>query len=254
MPLHSIAARGRPDRAPVAVVSGGSSGIGRSFVAALHAAGYRIFSCGRDAARLRQLEQDFPGVQGLVCDMADPRAVRGFAAAVLASSSELDLLVSNAGILRMLALGDPGFAEASATSEVAINLAGPIELIGAFMPALRAAAPSRIIVVSSGFALAPSTAAPVYSASKAGLHSFCKASRRQLAPLGIGLTEVLPPLVDTPAVRTRRGAKLSPDEVVRQALRGASRNRAEILPGPVRWLPVLLRIAPGVTGRLVGRM
>jgi uncharacterized oxidoreductase len=55
------------NKARVAVISGGSSGIGRSFVAALHAEGYRIFTCGRDAAKLRRVEQAFPGVQTSGC-------------------------------------------------------------------------------------------------------------------------------------------------------------------------------------------
>ena len=240
-------------RQPVAVVSGGSSGIGRAFVAALHADGYRVHACGRDAARLRRLEQDHPGVQGLVCDMADPEAIRGWAGTVLAASPQIDLLVSNAGILRTLDFTDAGIGGAEPAREVGINLAGPIQLVGCFMPGLRAAAPSRIVVVGSGYGLAPATAAPVYSASKAGLHSFCKALRRQLAAVRIGVTEVLPPLVDTPAVRHKRGAKLSPDDLARMVLRDASRGRAEILPGSVRWLPLLLRIAPGVAERLVSR-
>ena len=238
-------------RRPVAVVSGGSSGIGRAFVAALLADGYRVFACGRDADRLRQLEQECPGVQAAVCDVADADAVRRWAAATLTAAPQVDLLVSNAGILRRLDFGDPDIASADPACEVGINLAGPIQLVAAFMPGLRAAAPSRIIVVGSGYGLAPATRAPVYSASKAGLHSFCRSLRRQLAGLRIGVTEVLPPLVDTPATRHATGAKLSPDALVRDVLRGASRGAAEILPGQVRWLPLLLRIAPGLAERLV---
>ena len=238
-------------RMPVAVVSGGSSGIGRSFVAALQADGYRVFTCGRDADRLRRLEQDYPGVRGAVCDMADATAVRGWAETTLAAAPQIDLLVSNAGILRTLDFGDPGIGIDEPAREVDINLAGPIQLVASFMPGLRAAAPSRIIVVGSGYGLAPATSAPVYSASKAGLHSFCKSLRRQLTALRIGVTEVLPPLVDTPGTCHKGGAKLSSDALARDVLRGASRGAAEILPGQVRWLPLLLRLAPGLAERLV---
>ena len=242
-----------PKRAPVAVVSGGSSGIGRSFVAALHADGYRVFTCGRDASRLRDVERAFPGVEGFICDMSDRDAIRSFAGTVLTSSPSIDLLVSNAGVLRALDFSSPGIGSADPADEIAINLSGSIQLIASIMPGLRTAAPSRIIVVSSGYALAPSTNAPVYSASKAGLHSFCKSLRRQLAACKITVTEILPPLVDTPSVTDKGGVKLSPDDVVRQALLGAARRRAEVLPGAVRWLPLLMRIAPSLGERMVSR-
>ena len=241
------------DKERVAVISGGSSGIGRSFVAALHAEGYQIFTCGRDEEKLRRVEMEFPGVQTFVCDMADVDAIRAFAAFVQSSRPGIDLLVSNAGLMREVDFSDPAIASAELLSEVEINLGGPIQLIASFMPALRAAAPSNIIVVSSGYAFAPATRAPVYSAAKAGLRSFCKGLRRQLAGLRIGVTEVAPPLVDTPSVSHRSGTKLSPDDVARAALEGVRRGRPDILPGSVRWLPLLLRIAPGFAERLVAR-
>ncbi len=242
-----------PHHRPVAVISGGSSGIGRAFVAALHARGDRVFACGRDADRLRRLERDHPGVRGLVCDVADARAVQGFVGAVLDETPRIDLLVSNAGVLRTLDFADPGIGAAAPDLEIGTNLGGAVQLVASAMPGLLAAAPSRIVVVGSGYGLAPWTAAPVYSASKAGLHGFCKALRRQLAPSRVGVTEVLPPLVDTPAVSHRSGAKLSPDALVREVLRDAARGRDEVLPGAVRWLPLLLRLAPGFAERMVGR-
>ena len=238
---------------PVAVVSGGSSGIGRAFVVALHARGDQVFACGRDPDRLRQLERDHPGVRGLVCDMVDAQAVRDFISAVLDQSPRIDLLVSNAGVLRTLDFTDPAIGAASPDLETRTNLGGAIQLIASAMPGLLAAAPSRVVVIGSGYGLASSTAAPVYSASKAGLHGFCKALRRQLLASRVGVTEVLPPLVDTPAVRHRSGAKLSPDALVRQVLRDADRGRDEVLPGAVRWLPLLLRLAPRFAERMVAR-
>jgi uncharacterized oxidoreductase len=185
--------------------------------------------------------------------MADVDAIRAFAAFVQSSRPEVDLLVSNAGVMREMDFSDPAIASAELLSEVEINLGGPIQFIASFLPALRAAAPSNIIVVSSGYAFAPATRAPIYSAAKAGFRSFCKGLRRQLAPLRIGMTEVAPPLVDTPSVSHRSGAKLSSGDVVRAALDGARRGRSEIRPGSVRWLPLLLRIAPDLAERMVAK-
>jgi uncharacterized oxidoreductase len=79
------------------------------------------------------------------------------------------------------------------------------------LPGLRRAGKASIVIVSSGYALAPATRAPICSAAKAALHSLSKSLRRQLAPLNISVTEVAPHLVDTPAVAHRPGAKMSPD-------------------------------------------
>lgn len=188
-----------------------------------------------------------------VCDMANASAIRAFAASVQSFSPRVDLLISNAGVLREVNFGDAAIASAELLSEVEVNLSAPVQLIASFMPALRAAAPSNIVIVSSGYALAPATRAPIYSAAKAGLHSFSKGLRCQLVGLRIGVTEVLPPLVDTPSVRHRTGIKLSPDDIALAAMKSVRRERREVLPGSVRWLPLLLRIAPGIAERFVAR-
>ena len=237
----------------VAVVSGGSSGIGRALVAALCKDGYRVLTCGRDAAKLRRLEQDLPGVRGYICDVADRQAVQRFAAEVLADHPAIDLLISNAGGLREIDFTAPDLAAIDCTAELRSNLEGAIHLIAAFMPGLRRASPAAILVVSSGYALAPATRAPITSASPAALHSLCKSLRRQLAPLKISVTELLPPLVDTPAVAHRQGKKISAEAVANLALAGAIRGAEEICPGDVRMLPLMLRLLPGVAEKIVAK-
>jgi uncharacterized oxidoreductase len=240
-------------RPKVAVVSGGSSGIGRALVAALCKDGYRVLTCGRDAAKLGQLERELPGVSGQVCDVADRRAVQEFAAKVLAEHPAVDLLISNAGGLREIDFTAADLDSIDLTAELRINLEGAIHLIAAFMPGLRRAAPASILVVSSGYALAPVTRAPIYSASKAALHSLCKSLRRQLAPLKISVTELLPPLVDTPAVAHRQAKKISAEAVAQMALAATHRGAEEVHPGDVRVLPLMLRLLPGMAESIVAK-
>ena len=241
------------NRQKIAVVSGGSSGIGRALVAALCKDGYGVLTCGRDAARLRQLERELPGVRGYICDVSDRQAVQAFAAQVLAEHPAIDLLISNAGGLREIDFTAPDLSAIDFTAELRINLEGAIHLIAGFMPGLRRAAPASILVVSSGYALAPATRAPIYSASKAALHNLCKSLRRQLEPLHIGVTELLPPLVDTPAVAHRQGKKISAEAVAQMALAGVRRGTQEVHPGDVRALPLMLRLLPGVAEGIVAR-
>ncbi|MBB5358518.1 putative oxidoreductase [Rhodanobacter sp. ANJX3] len=237
----------------VAVISGGSSGIGRAFVEKLHARGYIVITCGRDPAKLEKLAQDFPGVETGICDVSDTAAIRAFADDVVRRHPEIDMLISNAGGMRELDFTRDDITDQDPTEEIRSNLAGAIEWMAAFLPAVRRASPSAIVVVTSGYAMAASTRGPVYSAAKFGLRGFAKALRRQLAGHGVTVTEVLPPLVDTPAVAHRSGTKVSATSVAELALTAVANGKSEVHPGAVRWLPFGLRMAPSFIENVVAK-
>jgi uncharacterized oxidoreductase len=225
-------------------VTGGSSGIGAAFVAALHEAGWMVATCGRDRARLEQLAQRHPGVQIHVCDVADRDSVARFARELLAGVTAVDLLVNNAGGLSEIDFTRADLAAMDLTADLRVNLEGAINVTAALLPALKAAPRADLVMVTSGYALAPATRAPVYSAAKSGLRSFTKALRRQLRSSTIAVTEVVPPLVDTPAVAHRKGPKISAQQVVAETLAARRAPRLEVYPGRARQLPLLLRLAP----------
>ena len=235
------------------MVSGGSSGIGRAFVEELHRRGYRVVFCGRDESKLRAVEARCPGTRGFVCDVTDKASVLEFAGVVLDQHPAVDLVVSNAGGLREIDFTSIDVATADLSAELRLNLEGAVQFIAAFLPGLRKAAPSALIVISSGYALAPATRAPLYSAAKAGLRSFTKALRRQLASTGIRVIEVAPPTVDTPSVAHRNTPKLPAERVVQEALAALAKGKTEVYPGTVRLLPALLRLAPDWAERMVAR-
>ena len=171
---------------------------------------------------------------------------------VEARFGRLDILVSNAGSLSphdFTAAVDPATIE----GEVRLNLTAPINLVALAMPLLRRAERAAIVVVTSGYAVAPSTQAPVYSASKAGLRAFAKALRRQVRPLGMTVTEVIPPVVDTPAVAHREVKKISPQEVAAATLQSLSSGRSEVFIGATRALPIMMRLMPGLTEEVVAK-
>ncbi len=238
---------------PVAVVSGGSSGIGKAFVTALRARGYAVVTCGRDPEKLRRLESEYPGVECHAVDVSDASAMQAFSNAVLSAHPRIDLLISNAGGLREIDFTSDNLQSLDLTAEIRSNLDGAIHLISGFLPGLKRAGRASIVIVSSGYGLAPATRAPIYSASKAALHSLSKSLRRQLAPLNITVTEVAPPVVDTPAVAHRSVPKMSAKDVAEQALAAASKGVKEVYPGQARLLPLLLRIAPSFAENLVAK-
>lgn len=241
------------DSKQTAVISGGSSGIGRALVAHLHGKGWKVHTCGRDPEKLRRLEADFPGIATRICDVTDRMAVRAFALQVLKDGAGVDLLISNAGGASEIDFTAANLAEIDLTTDLRGNTEGAVNFIAEFLPVLRRRKKASIVIVSSGYALAPAMRAPLYSAAKAALHSLCKSLRRQLAPLGITVTELLPPVVDTPAVAHRKVSKLAAEAVAAETVAGALRGIPEVRPGDVRFLPLLLRLMPGVAEGIVAK-
>jgi uncharacterized oxidoreductase len=236
-----------------AVVTGGSSGIGQAFASALTASGAKVGITGRDPGRLREAEARRGAAWSLAGNLAHLDDRQALVAKVYSTWPRLDLLINNAGIMLQPNLLDGGESLGRLEEEILTNLVAPIDLSVKLLPLLRASSAAAVVMVSSGYALAPADRAPTYSASKAGLHSFTKSFRRIAASVGVHVLELLPPLVDTPATSATSGKKLSAEDVVRLTLAGLDRRRDEILPGQVRMLPTLLRWLPATAEKMVAR-
>lgn len=234
----------------VYLVTGGTSGIGKAFVEALHRRGADVRFCARSADAVAALQDALPGSTGYVCDVTNDASLQAMADAIAEDAGRLDVLIANAGRLSETDLTqaplDPGLLE----GEVTLNLLSPILTVNRCLPLLRRSRGARILLTGSGFGWSPSARAPLYSASKAGVRMFAKALRAQLAPTGITITELVPPPVDTPAVAHRKVRKLSPETVVAEALSGLERGKEAVFPGQARLLPVGLRLAPRALERI----
>ena len=241
---------GRTWRDRVVVVTGGTSGIGREFAVRLAAEGAKVIACARKEVTLRELHTRFPQIEAIRCDVTVTPDVLALEAAIQDRYGRVDVLINEAGIMERSIL-DRSVSDERIAQEIAVNLTGPILLTRRLLPLLRCGRNPMIIMVTSGYALLPATRAPTYSATKAGLHSFTMALRRQLRGVGIRVVEVLPPLVDTPATRSVRQPKMSSGTLVNRVLRDIERGRDEILPGKVGLLPLLMRMAPSYAARRV---
>jgi uncharacterized oxidoreductase len=254
---HSLPVDGQQKRCimftdRIVLVTGGTSGIGYALAQQFRDAGARVVDCSRSQKRLDATGNSLPGITGLRCDVTEPDQLRHLVGEVGARFGKLDILVNNAGVLSERDFTDPVDLD-DVEAEIQVNLVSPIKLTSLAMPLLRKADRASIVMVISGYALAPSTRAPVYSAAKAGLRAFSKALRRQVGPLGITVVEVIPPLVDTPAVAHREGKKISPQAVAAATLSALASGRSEVLIGRVRSLPLLMRMAPGLAETIVAR-
>lgn len=184
-----------------ALVTGSTSGIGLAVARALAKDGANIMINGfGDKAAIEQeraaLEKDF-GVKARysAADMSKPAEIAAMVAETEKEFGSLDVLVNNAGIQRRVRLTAPE-PWAETRQELAINLDAPIHLSLALLTHLVARS-GIIINVTSGLSFAPYVAAPVYSATKAALHSFTMSLRHQLAETGVRVVEIIPPAVNT---------------------------------------------------------
>jgi uncharacterized oxidoreductase len=144
--------------------------------------------------------------------------------------------------------------------EIDINLSGTIRMVNQFFPTLAAQPDALIVNVSSGLAFIPFPAAPVYSATKAAIHSFTLALRAQAAATRVRVVELAPPGTETPLFRGEfaeemKGERaMDPVTLVRRAIAEIERGRLEIRPGPANILKIASRVAPQLMLKALTRM
>lgn len=231
------------------LITGGTSGIGLELARQLLARENTVIVTGRDEERLSAAAQVLPGVHTFRSDASDPEAIVALHETVLRRFPELDTLVNNAGIMRNLKLNQERDLE-DVTREVEINLSGPVRMVQQFLPQLRSRPGALIVNVSSGLAFVPFPLAPVYCATKAGIHSFTQSLRIQLRGTGVSVVELAPPGVETPLFRGEfaeemRGQKaMSVQALATRAIAGIEAGKLEIRPGLANVLKAMSRIAP----------
>lgn len=216
------------------LVTGGTSGIGLGIAEAFHGRGSRVIVCGRDRGRLSAVEEKFPGITALPCDVGDGLQRKNLAADVMRRFPDLDILVNNAGIQRYVDL-KKGYDELkSGGDEIAINFVSAVELTALFIGHLMSKPSAAVINVSSGLGFMPMLETPVYSATKAAIHTYTLVLRQQLMDTSVRVIEIVPPMVDTGLNREGRDAAhlkfrgISLSEYIPTVIRGLE-NDAEMI-------------------------
>lgn len=231
------------------LITGGTSGIGLELARQLLRRGNTILVTGRDLEKLDAAKRSLPSLHVFTSDVSDTDAITALHKDVLAQFPVLDTLINNAGIMRNLKLNQDRTLE-DVTREVEINLSGPLRMIQQFLPHLKTRKSALIVNVSSGLAFIPLPIAPVYSATKAALHSFTQSLRVQLDATGVTVVELAPPGTETPLFRGEFAEEMKGEKgmdvstLVRQAIAGIEAGKLEIRPGLANVLRVMSRIAP----------
>lgn len=175
------------------LITGGASGIGLGLTTRFIEEGNTVIVCGRRESVLADVAAQHPGVIARRCDLADASDREALYDWMATEHSDLNVLINNAGIQQWMKLDDADFVERS-QQEIAINIEAPVHLTSLFLklPSLKA-----IMNVSSGLAFSPMTKTPVYSATKAFLHSFTLSLRHLVKDRGTEVIEIIPPALNT---------------------------------------------------------
>jgi len=230
-----------------AAVTGAASGIGRAIARELGARGCQLALADLDEAALEVLASELrsrgSSVHTQVLDVRDSAALERWASAVEAEVGGADILVNNAGVTVY------GSFESMQAADVdwvlGVNLHAVLHGCRAFLPQLLERS-GHIVNISSLAALVGLPMQTTYCASKSAVRAFSAGLRIELAPLGVGVTAILPGTVATPFMAHARSGHprakrwmagrmerfgVPPERVARAVVRGIRRNRAELLVG-----------------------
>ena len=181
----------------VAVVSGGSRGLGALLVERLLRDGWRVATFSRTASPFtkRMADTEPERFRWSAADLLKPEALREFVADTAHQFGRVDLLINNAGYLHQeLLLTLPA---GKIDKLISANLVAPITLAQACARAMSTRGGGSIVNVSSINAIRGYRGVSVYSAAKAGLDGFSRSLARELGPLNIRVNSVVPGFFDT---------------------------------------------------------
>ena len=180
----------------VALVTGGTRGIGRAIAGTLATCGARVAVVGRDQARSDAAAQEIGnGAQGFACDISDVPQVTALIESVEKAFGSLDILVNNAGLTRdniLLRLKDDDW-----DAVINANLRGAFATIRAATRGMMKRRWGRIINISSVVGLIGNKGQANYAASKAGLIGLTKSVAKEFASRNILANVIAPGFIET---------------------------------------------------------
>jgi NAD(P)-dependent dehydrogenase (short-subunit alcohol dehydrogenase family) len=204
----------------VVLVTGGSSGIGRSTALKVAEAGAKTIIVARGEKELMETRDEIIAAGGkcwaYTCDLTDMASCDELVKQVLADHKHVDVLINNAGrsIRRSVEASYDRFHDYERTMQ--LNYFGCLRLIMGFLPSMTARHKGHIINISSIGVLASSPRFSAYVASKAALDAFSRCAQAEFSGKNIAFTTINMPLVKTPMIAPTKMYEsvptLSPDE------------------------------------------
>ncbi|WP_328613381.1 glucose 1-dehydrogenase [Amycolatopsis sp. NBC_00355] len=179
----------------VALVTGGTRGIGLATVRVLAGAGATVVLTGRDEARAKEAASAAGAAAGLALDVTDAKAVSSLVRGVAKEHGRLDIVVANAGIMEDALLGM--IREELVDTTLSTNVAGTLHTVQAAARAMMRKKTGSIVVLASIVGEYGSAGQTVYAASKAAVANIARSAAKELGRSGIRVNAVAPGVIET---------------------------------------------------------
>jgi len=183
----------------VAVVTGGTRGIGEAISVALAGAGYKVAAAYHGNDERARAFADKTKIQTFKFDVADFAACQSGVKAIEAALGPVEVLVNNAGITRDTTLQRMTFEQWNEVIQT--NLSSCFNMCRAVIEGMRARSFGRIVNIGSINGQAGQYGQVNYAAAKSGIHGFTKALAQEGAKVGITVNAIAPGYIDTDMVR-----------------------------------------------------
>lgn len=216
------------------LITGGSSGIGLEMVKQLTKLDNTILIIGRNIEKLEEAKRQYPNINIYQGDVSNKKDIEKLYKEISKDFPQLNILINNAGIMRMIDFKSSSYM--NICDEIDTNLKAPIIMTQKFLPLLSKQKEAAIINVTSGLAFVPFEQTPLYSTSKAGLHTYTKLLRKQLKHTKIKVFELAPPktslsLIDKNVIDNKnKMPTMDVSDVVSVAIKNIQKDKYEILP------------------------
>lgn len=239
------------------LVTGGTSGIGLELAKQLLDHGAIVIVTGRNLDTLNETKKRFPKIHTFPCDVSKPEEIERLYTQVARQFPALSIIFNNAGLMRQIDLQDDTLSLQDIVQEINTNLSGTIQMVHQFLPHLLNKKSAAIVNFSSAIAFMSYSIAPVYSASKSGVHAYTKALRLQLEKTNVKVFEVIPPGVKTNLqndwlLKPNSAQMMEVDKMVSDAIKGLISDKKEIGPGLTGLIKILSRIVPSYIEKKIG--
>ncbi|MEV9499074.1 SDR family oxidoreductase [Aliarcobacter butzleri] len=230
------------------LITGGASGIGYEFAKQLSDTN-NVIIAGRNKQKLEKAKEELKNIHIFECDVSNPREIESLYKEISDKFPNLNILINNAGLSNRIDL-QKEISYEKLTEEMNTNFNGSVYMTTQFLPLLKKQKSASIINVTSALAYVPFANSPIYSASKAALHSFTQSLRIQLKDTNIKVFEIAPSVTKTQMLDSfskeeqNKMKIMTTETLVGNSLKEINKGTHNIGVGETNALKIINRISP----------